>query len=133
MKEEDLRLKPYRDTVGKLTIGYGRNLDDKGISVDEAAYFLDDDIPYHTKELENFPFFNGLDDARKIVLADMSFNLGFKRLSGFRKMLAAVANKDYETAANEMLDSTWATQVGERAERLAEMMRTGENDGYGLD
>lgn len=124
---EGLRLFPYTDSVGKLTIGVGRNLSDVGISHEEAFYLLDRDVQHATNMLDaHLPWFNTLDDVRKAVLIDMCFNMGWTRLSGFHNTLAAVMDGKYEIAADEMLDSTWAKQVGARAEHLAAMMRSGQ-------
>ncbi len=123
---EGLRLKPYRDTVGKLTIGVGRNLDDVGITEEEALYLLKNDIRRTINFLSAvLPFWYRLSETRKIALIDMCFNLGGRRFMGFRKMRRALEEGDYERAAEEMLDSKWAGQVGRRAEELAEMMRKG--------
>ena len=124
---EGLRLKPYRDTVGKLTIGYGRNLDDRGITQRDAETMLRDDVAdTRTALITALPWFAELYGAREAVLIDMAFNLGPAGLLKFGRTLSAVEQGDYETAAVEMLDSKWAGQVGQRATRLAEMMRTGE-------
>ena len=125
-RHEGLRLKPYRDTVGKLTIGYGRNLDDRGISEDEAGFMLDNDIDLVVAELERMPLFLGLNPVRQVVLANMAFNMGMPTLLTFRRMLGALAEKDWDRAAAEMLDSKWARQVGSRANELSELMRRGE-------
>ncbi len=123
---EGLRLKPYRDTRGKLTIGVGRNLDDVGITEEEALYLLKNDIKRVLDFLkERLPYWNGLTETRKMALVDMCFNLGPGGFLSFKKMLAALERGDYEQAAREMLDSRWARQVGRRAEELAEMMREG--------
>ncbi len=123
---EGLRLKPYRDTRGKLTIGVGRNLDDVGITEEEALYLLKNDIKRVLDFLkERLPYWNGLTETRKMALVDMCFNLGPGGFLSFKKMLAALERGDYEQAAREMLDSRWARQVGRRAEELAEMMRDG--------
>ena len=125
-RHEGVRLKPYLDTVGKLTIGIGRNLDDVGISGYEAAYLLENDITKARNELRKaFPWFPNLTCQRQDALTDMCFNVGLPRLQGFTKMIAAMERQDYETAAVEMLDSKWATQVGERATELAAIIRTG--------
>lgn len=124
VRHEGLRLKPYRDTVGKLTIGVGRNLDDVGITEDEAGQLLDNDVTRAYHELVRaVPSFGSLDEDRQHVLLDMAFNLGVPRLLEFKKMLAAVESRDFDQAAAEMLDSRWARQVGRRAETLAAMMR----------
>lgn len=125
-RHEGLRLKPYRDAVGKLTIGYGRNLEDRGISEDEAGFMLDNDIDQVVAELERLPLYLGLDSVRQTVLANMAFNMGVPTLLEFRRMLGALAEKDWDRAADEMLDSKWARQVGSRAVELSELMRRGE-------
>ena len=124
--DEDLKLKPYRDSVGKLTIGVGRNLDDVGLTREEALQLLDNDIQRAYSELTNaLPWTQKLDDARQNVLLNMTFNLGIGRLLGFKKTLEFVRLGEFEEAAVEMLDSTWARQVGARATRLADVMRSG--------
>ena len=123
---EGLRLKPYTDTTGHLTIGVGRNLSDVGITRDEALDLLEADIERAMGQLFiRWPWAEHLDSVRQRVLIDMVFNLGADGLSKFPRMLAAARSGDYETAAAEMLASKWATQVGQRASRLAQMMRTG--------
>lgn len=128
VKHEGLRLKPYHCTAGKLTIGVGRNLDDKGITEAEAAALLDNDINEVWKEcssrLAAFGF-GALDDARQHVLLDMAFNLGVPGLLRFKKMLDAIGRRDFDAAAREMLESQWARQVGDRAVELAQMMKDG--------
>ena len=124
---EGLKLKPYRCTAGKLTIGVGRNLDDKGISKEEALFLLANDIEDAIKDLSNFDWFEDLDPVRKKVVIDMRYNLGPTRFRQFKRMIAALAAGDYKAAADQMLDSRWARQVKTRADRLAEMMRTGED------
>lgn len=123
---EGLRLKPYQCTAGKLSIGYGRNLDDMGITEDEAEALLHNDIARVRRELAALDIGSGLDDVRAAVVVDMCFNLGINRLLRFRNFLSALRAKDFERAAREMVDSRWYRQVGTRAERLVEMMKTGE-------
>jgi lysozyme len=127
IRHEALRLKPYRCSAGKLTIGIGRNLDDVGITAEEAYFLLGNDISRVIAELDrNLPIFSSLDEIRKRVLIDMGFNLGISRLMKFRRMLAALEQSDFQKAAVEMMDSKWASQVGSRAERLKHMMNTGD-------
>jgi lysozyme len=127
-EHEGVRLKPYRDTVGKLTIGVGRNLDDRGISMAEAEFLLDNDIEDHTKELfEKAPWVKRLDPTRQAVLVDMAFNLGVAGLLAFRRTLTSVQIGDYKLASLQMLASKWARQVKSRAFTLSKMMRTGIN------
>jgi lysozyme len=126
MRHEGRNLKPYADTVGKLTIGYGRNLTDVGISEAEAQLLLDHDIETAESELGSvFPWTTALDPIRLRVLIDMAFNMGIAGLRTFKRFLAAVETGDYQTAAADMLESRWARQVGKRAQTLAWMMRDG--------
>ena len=104
-----------------------RNIEDVGITEEEALVLLGNDISRVITELDrNIPTFSGLDEIRKRVLVDMCFNLGISRLMKFRRMLAALEAFDYAQAAVEMMDSRWAHQVGNRAKRLKHMMKTGE-------
>lgn len=124
--DEGVRVKPYRDTVGKLTIGVGRNLDDVGLRADEVNYLLEKDIDVAEATARVlFPSFDDLSQSRQAVLVNMAFNVGQTRLAGFAKLRAAVAAGNYDAASREMLDSGWASQVGNRAVRLATMMRNG--------
>lgn len=125
-RHEGLRLKPYRDTVGKLTVGYGRNLEDVGISRDEADFMLDNDIDQVERQLDTVDEYRDLDPVRQTVIANMAFNLGFAGLMGFKNMWSAIDRRDWDSAADEMLNSKWARQVGVRAVELSEIMRTGE-------
>lgn len=125
---EGERLKPYRCTAGKLTIGVGRNLEDRGISREESAMLLANDIANEERELlRALPWTSKLDEVRQRVLLDMSFNLGLVGLLGFKNTLATIQAGDYQRAAAMMLDSKWAQQVGQRAERLSRMMATGKD------
>ncbi len=128
VRHEGLRLKPYRCTVGKLTIGIGRNLDERGISQKEAYAMLERDIVDCERQLlEEIPnIYNKLDEVRQSVLLNMCFNLGIKGLLGFTNTLAFIKVGDWERAANGMLASKWAKQVGMRAIELSEMMRKGK-------
>lgn len=125
---EGERLKPYRCTAGKLTIGIGRNLEDRGITREEAAILLANDIAAEERELQRaLPWVTKLDEVRQRVLLDMSFNMGLVGLLGFKNTLATIEAGNYQRAATMMLDSKWAKQVGQRAERLARMMATGRD------
>ena|ERR1700749_4678367 len=123
--DEGSRLKPYTDTVGKLSIGVGRNLTDVGISNDERDLMLDNDIARTIAWLDaNLPWWKNLDDVRQGVIANMAFNLR-GRLLGFVSALAAMQVQNWQAAHDQMLDSVWARQVGARAQRLATQMLTG--------
>lgn len=126
INHEQLKLYPYTDITGHLTIGVGRNLSTRGISSTEALYLLEDDIFYFISKLAVLDFFDALDDNRKIVLVDMCFNLGLHGFLGFKEMLKAVEDKDYSKAADEILNSKAAHQCRERYNQLAYIMRTGE-------
>lgn len=124
---EGIKLKPYRCPAGKLTIGVGRNLEDKGLSKQEALFLLRRDIAEITNELRKYPWFETLDMVRQKVLIDMAFNLGINGLLSFKKMLSYLKAGDYEKAADEMVNSRWYGQVGDRSKRLVKMMRTGKD------
>jgi lysozyme len=133
VRDEALRTKPYRCTAGKLTIGVGRNLDDVGITEDEAFYLARNDIAKVAAQLTAaLPWWKDLDETRQRVLANMAFNLGTAGLLGFRNTLELVRTGKYLEASQAMLASRWAKQVGigteakpGRALRLALMMRDG--------
>lgn len=127
IRHEALRLKPYRDSVGKLTIGVGRNLDDVGLTEAEAMTLLDNDIRRTESDLsEHLDWWLRLDEARRVVLANMCFNLGITRLLGFRRFLLALQEGEYQQAADEMKNSLWYRQVKGRGVELEKIMRTGE-------
>tara|TARA_Y100000114_G_C11722362_1_gene309159 strand:- start:825 stop:1247 length:423 start_codon:yes stop_codon:yes gene_type:complete len=118
----------YDDSEGIPTIGVGRNLRDRGLSDDEIDYLLSNDIDIVVRELDNvMPWWKDLDEVRQRVLCDLVFNLGMPRFSGFKKSISYMKQQMWDQAANELLDSKWARQVGKRAERLSEMMRTGND------
>ncbi len=125
-RDEGQRLKPYLDPIEKITIGVGRNLSDIGISHSECTTLLENDIERTLLWLDHhLPWWRALDAVRQRVLINMAFNLG-GRLLTFVNTLAAIRRADYAVAANRMLDSKWAKQVGARAQRLTNMMRTGK-------
>lgn len=125
-RDEGVRLKPYRCSAGRLSIGAGRNLDDVGISAAEAELMLANDIARAIADLDRaLPWWRGLSAARRRALVNMAFNLGLPKLLGFAEMLGALRAGEYDRAARAALDSRWARQVGARAERVAAMMREG--------
>ncbi len=126
VRDEGVRLKPYRCTAGKLTIGVGRNLDDVGITEAEAQHLLGGDMAQVVTGLDRaLPWWRGLSEGRQRALANMAFNVGQARLLGFRQMLAALQAGDYAEAARQALDSKWAAQVGQRAQRIAKLLEEG--------
>jgi len=123
---EGIRLKPYVCSAGKITIGVGRNLQDVGITEFEAMQLLTNDIERVQREaVSAFPWFKSLCIVRQDVVLDMLFNLGIHRFKGFKKMISCLVVQNYVEAAHQMLDSNWAKQVGNRAQDLASMMRSG--------
>ena len=122
-RHEGLRLTVYECSAGKKTIGYGRNLEDRGITESEAEWMLDNDIEYTEERLaSSFEFYQQLDDVRKAVLIDLAFNLGMAGLKGFKKMLKALEHGDYSEAAIQLLNSRYARQVTNRAMELARLL-----------
>jgi len=125
--QEGLRLKLYKCTAGKLTIGIGHNIEDRGITERHAIIIFKDDVESCIKDVKNcISFYNKLDHVRQDILINMTFNIGIKRLLKFKKMLTALESGDYKTAYKEMLDSKWHEQVGNRAEELSIQMLKGE-------
>lgn len=122
---EGLRLHPYKCTAGKTTIGYGRNLDDRGITSEEAEILLDHDVGLALQDCSSFGYWNELNDRRQAALVDMRFCLGPGGFRAFKKMHTALYAKEYGEAADQMLDSLFAQQTGRRADNLARMMRDG--------
>ena len=119
---------PYRCTAGYLTIGVGRNIEERGLLDDEIDFILDNDIEVVMNEVSvTFDWFFDLSEVRQRVVADMIFNIGMPRFKQFKKMIAALEEGDWSEAANQMMDSKWAKQVGKRAERLRDMMETDED------
>ena len=125
IRHEGLRTTVYYDTTGHLTIGVGRNLDANGLSKDECLYLLSNDISAAIHALVVFAWFRDLDEVRQAALTNFMFNVGPQTFAGFHRMIAALAQHDYEGAADELLISKWATEVGSRAEELAAQLRTG--------
>ncbi len=126
-RDENVLLKPYLDSVGKLTIGTGRNLDEVGISLDENGYLLMNDISRVKRELDQqLPWWRELDAARQRVLMNMGFNLDITKLLEFKRTLQFIQSGQYEAAAIEMLASKWANQVKRRLVRLVNMMKLGQ-------
>ena len=124
--DEGVVLTLYKCSAGKNTIGVGRNVDDRGITEDEADYLLSNDIDICVDELENtFTWYKNLSDTKQRVMLNMCFNLGLSRLMGFKKFLAAMEAEDWDRAGEEMLDSRWAVQVGPRSTRLRDLLLEG--------
>lgn len=126
-RHEGLRLKPYKCTADKWTIGVGRNLEDVGISEQEAEMLLQNDIQRATEQLvQRFPWTKELDEVRFSALINFTFNVGIGTVSKFKNAMGLLKQKNYDMAANEFLNSRWAKQVGYRATEVTEQIRTGE-------
>lgn len=123
---EGLKLKAYTDTVGKITIGVGHNITDLGLTKSQVLGILDDDVANTLKFLDTQPWFLALDEVRQRAIADMTFNL-MEKILQFHGMIAALNSKDWNAAADHLLGSLFAHQVGKRAEDLAKMIRTGQD------
>src|SRR5580692_10731275 len=107
-RDEDCKLFPYKDTVGKTTIAYGRNLDDTGLYPNEPEFMLSNDINFHHMfYVKHYPWFEFLDENRKAALIDMSYQMGAKNISEFTHMFSALEKKDYLTAGDEAMNSDW--------------------------
>jgi len=122
---------PYQDTVGVWTIGYGHQLSVAAAvgarwTKAQAEKQLLDDIGNAIHDASSFNWFQSLDPVRQEVIVELAFNLGLPRLQTFKRMLAAMARKDYENAGRELQDSRWYTQVGlQRGNRLVSALRSG--------
>src|SRR5690348_14671417 len=93
------RLMPYHDSVGKLTIGYGRNIEDNGVTPEEALYLLQNDLGRaRTQARGAFLWFDSLDLTRQAVLTEMIFNMGIAKVEGFKLMLTAIQAGDFRQA-----------------------------------
>lgn len=127
VRHEGFKLRVYTCTAGKLTIGCGRNLEDRGITQAEAFYLLKNDIDMVLGQLTaSFPWFVELDAVRQRVWCDLCFNVGIGKLYGFKKAIAAMAAGLHEVAASELEDSKWYTDVGpRRGDWVVEALRTG--------
>ena len=130
MIEEGFRAHAYHDTAvpPRLSIGYGRNIDKDGgglgITEEEAEVMLRNDIDRSVQECANWYWFDRQPDRVKRVLIELCFQLGYPSLSNFNRMLTAISNDNYSTAADELLDSKFAReQVPHRAKRLADRLR----------
>lgn len=123
----ELRCRVYRGGDGLYRIGYGRDLERVGIRREEASHLLSNDISDARALLStNEHFWNELDEVRQAVCIDLVFNLGWAGYKSFKKFRVALEVGDFETAGDELYDSKWRTQTGNRARRNIEMIRTGE-------
>lgn len=118
-QDEGLRLFPYKDTVGKTTIGVGRNLTDRGISNDEAATLLVSDIALCEAQLDKgLPWWRVLPAPQQRVMLNLCFNMGYAGLSTFHQFLGFMQAKNFAAAASDLAGTAWYGQVGGRGPRM---------------
>jgi len=128
-KHEGIEYKLYKCTSDKWTIGVGRNLDDRGISHDTAMQMLDEDIDICINELQQtVSYWDDLPERVQEALVNLCFNMGIKRLMAFKKTFGYLREGMFDKAATELLDSRYASQVGQRAIDVAHMIREGAED-----
>ena len=117
-KVEGLKLKPYKDIQGVLTIGYGRNLESRGINLTEAEFMLNRDVNDAVADLiEIFPNFFSMSENLRIVLVSMMFNLGKSKFLTFEKFIDAVKKGNKQAMIYELLNSKRAKQLPNRVEK----------------
>ena len=134
----------YKCPAGKLTIGWGHNLDANPVPRDwfsdgekakvgsvitnaTAEELLKADVSGCARELAlHFYVWREIEEPRQAVLLNMCFNMGWKSLSGFKGMLKAVKERSWRAAASEMQDSRWFTQVKGRGKELSLQMYLGQ-------
>ena len=137
-KHEGCRLVPYTDTPGHVTVGWGHNCDampldpslylpDGSITQETADSVFSDDLVRATVPLINncTPWYQSLGPVRQAVLQDLSFNMGWPTLSTFKTFLGCVSAGNYQAAADDLLGTLWARQVGIRATEDAALMASG--------
>ena len=126
VRDEGRRHLPYHDTAARLSIGIGRNLTDKGITDAEIDFMFEHDLSDAADDLDrNIAWWRSLDAVRQRVMLNMTYNMGWPSFSMFARFFSAMRQSRWDDAAIEMISSRWATQVGDRAKRLEQMVRTG--------
>ena len=125
VREEGLRLMPYKDSVGLLTIGIGRCLDTTGISPAECEVLFANDLAHIEAQAQTFPYYAKLDPVRQTVVLSALFQLGLRSWQSFTTTNSLIAAGKYAEAADAIGESKWAKQTPQRVGRLMEMMRTG--------
>ena len=123
-QQEAFKPKPYRDSRGFWTVGFGTNLD-AGITREQAEALMRCQLDANEQALLAFPWFAGLNPVRRGVIENMAYNMGVGGVLTFTDMIAAIEAKDWPEAARQMRASKWAVQVGDRAKVLARIMETG--------
>jgi lysozyme len=130
-RDEGVRSTAYKDSLGYLTIGVGRLIDERrigaGLRKDEIDYLLANDINDRIEQLQKKlgQWFTNLDQVRQGALLNMAFQLGVDGVLSFKNTLSLIEQGNYEGAAQQMLLSKWAQQTPNRANRVAEQIKTG--------
>jgi lysozyme len=125
IRDEGYKDKPYKDTAGHLTIGVGHNLDAKGLCPAAILAQLDFDLEQTQQDLDQILGWwkNTPPDVQR-VLVNLAFNMGANRLLSFKNTLQLIHDAKYKEAADALLQSLYAKQVGQRAVRLANLLRS---------
>ena len=122
---EGYRATPYRDSRGIWTVGIGRNLEAVAFSSAEVDLMFRNDLKRAERDAQKLPEYESLSPERQDVLTEMTYQMGIQGVRRFRLMLRALRDRDYDEAAEQMLDSRWHEQTPARARRLARIMRSG--------
>ena len=133
--DEDVKYEIYKDHLGYPTFGIGHLIteddpehgepDGTEISEDRVNEIFESDVAKFVSEAKIlFPDLDELPDVAQQVIVNMAFNMGRPRLSKFKNFIAGVNDRDWTRAAEEMMDSRWADQVGARATRLRNLILT---------
>ena len=121
-QHEGFSPKMYNDR-GHKSIGYGFNI--SYLTRAEAHMLLVHRLSIRHEQLKRYTWFNHLSPVRKSVILNMSYQLGMRGLSKFRRMIWALKHGYYNGASNEMKNSRWYRQSGTRARTLVKQMRKG--------
>lgn len=125
--DEGWRAKPYQDSVGIWTVGYGFNLEANPMPEAVGRYWMRMILVECIEDLMTFPFWDLANEARRHAFINMRYNLGPSRFRGFRNMIAAANRGDWITAAKQARDSKWYEQVKTRGPRVVTAIETGEH------
>ena len=132
--DEGCKYEIYNDHLGYPTFGIGHLVVDSDpeygegvgapVSEDRVISAFEADIVGVVSDCKRlYPDFGSLPEDAQRIIANMMFNMGYTRLSKFKGMKSGVNARDWNAAANEMVDSRWYKQVTNRAERLVKRMR----------
>lgn len=126
-RNEGVRLKPYVDSVGKISIGIGRNLTDVGITLDEADYLLDNDIKHVLDQVQQEDWWPSVkdNDVRARAMVEIVFNMGIYGVRTFKSAISCLKALDFSGAARNFMDSKWSQQVHDRVAIICQMIETG--------